>query len=176
MRAAPQLTGITQPQWTVLPSGWEMVGFMSTTHPTDPKEPPRTAVPAGEQGQAPVPPGKPLPPGAAAQVTSASPRRSAGIRLRQAAASSVLAAVSVTGVGTAAAQASEPREASVSFPAGDEAAVTVAAVQEDEARQGAERLAGVRQDLANAVAWGSVTAAQAEHFYAQISARIARGL
>ncbi|MGW9403332.1 hypothetical protein ACWGQ2_05105 [Arthrobacter sp. NPDC055585] len=148
---------------------------MSTTRPTDPKEPPRTAVTADEQ-RAPVPPGQPLPPGAAAQVSSASPRRSAGIRLRQAAASSVLAAVSVTGVGTAAAQASGPQEASVFLPSGDDTALTVAAVQDDEVRQGAERLAGVRQDLANAVAWGSVTASQAEHFYAQISSRIARGL
>lgn len=147
-----------------------------STHPTEPKEPPRTAVPAAEQGQAPVPPGKPLPPGAAARVSAASPRRSAGIRLRQAAASSVLAAVSVTGVGTVSAQAREPQEAAVFVPAGDDAAVTVLPVQDAEARERTERLAGVRQDLANAVAWGSVTAAQAEHFYAQISARIARGL
>ncbi|MER2136401.1 MAG: hypothetical protein ABS909_00900 [Arthrobacter sp.] len=148
---------------------------MSTTHPSDPKEPPRSAVTTGRQGQAPVPPGTPLPPGAAAQVSSASPRRSAGIRLRQAAASSMLAAVSMTGVGVAAAQAREPQEASVFLPSGDQGAVTVTAVQDAEARQGAERLAGVRKDLANAVAWGSVTASQAQHFYAQISARIARG-
>lgn len=87
----------------------------------------------------------------------------------------MLAAVSMTGVGVAAAQAREPQEASVFLPSGDQGAVTVTAVQDAEARQGAERLAGVRKDLANAVAWGSVTASQAQHFYAQISARIARG-
>lgn len=88
----------------------------------------------------------------------------------------MLAAVSVTGVGAVSAQAREPQEASFSYPAEDEAAAALRPVQAAAAPDSSERLAGVRRDLANAVAWGSVTAAQAEHFYAQISARIARGL
>ncbi len=39
-----------------------------------------------------------------------------------------------------------------------------------------ERLAGIRTDLDNAVAWGSVTRTQADRFYAQLEWRIARGL
>ncbi|MER2135943.1 MAG: hypothetical protein ABS910_14825 [Arthrobacter sp.] len=131
--------------------------------------------PAEDHGPAPVQPGLPLPPGASAQVSAAAPRRSAGTRLRQVAASSMLAAVSVTGV-AAAAPASQSQDAAWFLPAeaGDaRSALPDSAVV---ARDSSERLAGVRRDLANAVAWGSVTAAQAEHFYSQISARIARGL
>jgi len=85
-------------------------------------------------------------------------------------------------VGAASAQACEPQEAAWLVPAENLEGTPVQAAQPTQpvlaavAPDGAERLAGVRQDLANAVAWGSVTAAQAEHFYAQISARIARGL
>lgn len=103
-------------------------------------------------------------------------RSSAGNRLRRAAASSVLAAVSMTGVGAVSAQAQETPEAQYSYPApegGSQSAVSgPAAVAEERAG----RLAGVRADLANAVAWGSVTPSQAGRFYAQISDRIARGL
>ncbi|MBD8044385.1 hypothetical protein H9638_11275 [Arthrobacter sp. Sa2BUA2] len=104
-----------------------------------------------------------------------------GVRFRTAAASSVLAAVSVTGIGASAAQASTLQAGAISAPAGnqgDSAAHTdtAAAVRAVQVPGSEERLAGVRRDLANAVAWGSVTADQAERFYAQISARIARGL
>ena len=88
----------------------------------------------------------------------------------------MLAAVSVTGVGAAAAQAGEPQEAAWFVPADDDGAVSALPGPQAQARDSSERLAGVRRDLASAVAWGSVTAAQAEHFYSQISARIARGL
>ena len=154
---------------------------MSTHHP-DPKEPPRARAKAETEepeGQSPVPPGTPVPPGAAALVSEASPRLSAGIRLRRVAASSMIAAVSVTGVGAASAQAREPQEAAWLVPSEDmeeTSAQLPLASPAAAARDGAERLEGVRRDLANAVAWGSVTASQAEHFYAQISSRIARGL
>ena len=153
-----------------------------STHPTEPKEPPRTAAKAETEepeGQSPVPPGTPVPPGAAALVSAASPRLSAGIRLRRVAASSMIAAVSVTGVGAASAQAREPQEAAWLVPSEDmeeTSAQLPLASPASVAANGAERLEGVRRDLANAVAWGSVTASQAEHFYAQISSRIARGL
>ena len=39
----------------------------------------------------------------------------------------------------------------------------------------AERLDGIRRDLANAVAWGTVTEEQAAGFYARLQARIAHG-
>lgn len=39
----------------------------------------------------------------------------------------------------------------------------------------AERLEGIRRDLANAVAWGTVTEEQAADFYARLQARIAHG-
>lgn len=104
-----------------------------------------------------------------------------GVRFRTAAASSVLAAVSVTGIGASAAQAREPETGSFSYPAGSQAGTlaatdTAAAISTVRVPSSEERLAGVRRDLANAVSWGSVTADQAERFYAQISARIARGL
>ncbi len=99
-------------------------------------------------------------------------------KLRTAAAGSVLAAVSITGVGAAAApaQASELRSfltpveglGTASGGAGESASAP-----RDTAEQ---RLTGIRGDLANAVAWGSVTQAQADGFYAQMQSRIARGL
>ena len=102
-----------------------------------------------------------------------------GVRFRTAAASSVLAAVSVTGIGAGTAQAREPETGSISVPAGNQATAaapdTSAAISTVQVPGSEERLAGVRRDLANAVSWGSVTADQAERFYAQISARIARG-
>ena len=118
-----------------------------STHRTEPKEPPRTAVPAAEQGQAPVPPGKPLPPGAAALVSAASPRRSAGIRLRQAAASSsargCLGDRSGRGIGAG------PRTAgsgvSGSLPETDAAVTVASGPGRCRPGSGAERLAGVRQ-------------------------------
>jgi len=39
-----------------------------------------------------------------------------------------------------------------------------------------ERLAGVRAELGDEVAWGAVTQAQADLFYARLEARILRGL
>jgi hypothetical protein len=116
-----------------------------------------------------------------AAPSQAAARRSHGVRLRTAAASSVLAAVTVTGVSAAAAQAGETEAGSYSVIAGNEsqAPATTQPVPDQAAVQtpGAEeRLAGVRRDLANAVAWGSVTTDQAERFYAQISSRIDRGL
>ncbi|MBG6189286.1 hypothetical protein IWX64_000206 [Arthrobacter sp. CAN_A212] len=45
-----------------------------------------------------------------------------------------------------------------------------------EASAGAERLAGVRSELDDAVAFGSVTTAQADAFYAQIERRVHAGL
>ena len=134
-------------------------------------------------------------------ASTASARRSSGIRFRTAAASSVLAAVTVTGIGATAAQAREPEEGAFSITAesrtaaaGPSAAAGNATAAADSATAAAaaadsatalqtvqgpsaeERLAGVRRELANAVSWGSVTAGQAERFYAQISSRIARGL
>ena len=118
-------------------------------------------------------------------------RRSTAIRFRTAAASSVLAAVTVTGIGATAAQAREPEESAFSITAESrstagpaatsgtttsDASGTVSTLQPVPGPGSEERLAGVRRDLANAVSWGSVTAGQAEHFYAQISSRIARGL
>lgn len=107
------------------------------------------------------------------------PRRTHLSRLRTAAAGSVLAAVSITGVGAAAAapaQASELRSflaPPLDLP--DDAAE--AAGFAGAARSSAERrLLGIREDLSNAVAWGSVTQEQADRFYAQMQSRIARGL
>ncbi|MCC3265519.1 hypothetical protein [Arthrobacter gengyunqii] len=105
-------------------------------------------------------------------------RRTSMSKLRTAAAGSVLAAVSITGVGAAAgpAQASELR----SFLTPLQGLGTAAAGAEDSGaapRATPERrLLGIREDLANAVAWGSVTQAQADRFYAQMQSRIARGL
>ena len=105
-------------------------------------------------------------------------RRTPLSKLRSAAAGSVLAAVSITGVGAAAApaQASELR----SFLTPVEGLATASGGVRDTAsapRDAAElRLAGIRGDLANAVAWGSVTQTQADNFYARMQSRIARGL
>jgi hypothetical protein len=41
---------------------------------------------------------------------------------------------------------------------------------------GSERLDGIRAEMDQAVAWGMVTAAQAEHFVAQLESRIRAGL
>ena len=90
----------------------------------------------------------------------------------------MLAAASVTALGTVPAQAREPQDTAFSFPSepSGEGREDTVRLQPPAGPDAAERLAGVRKDLANAVAWGSVTASQAEHFYARISARIARGL
>lgn len=127
-------------------------------------------------------------------------RRPASVRIRTAAAGSFLAAASAAGLGTAGAapaKAAESCPVTVPFSAdtADTAAAvdavdTAAAVDADvRAAEGAEpladaqlpeaareRLAGIRADLGNAVQWGSVTQAQADGFYAQIHARILRGL
>ena len=124
-------------------------------------------------------------------------RRPASVRIRTAAAGSFLAAASAAGLGTAGAapaKAAESCPVTVPFSADtvDNAAAvdTVDTVNADaRAAEGAElladaqlpeaareRLAGIRADLGNAVQWGSVTQAQADGFYAQIHARILRGL
>jgi hypothetical protein len=102
-------------------------------------------------------------------------------RLRTAAAGSVLAAVSITGVGAAAAPASAAELRSFLAPLERPGAAGPAV--SDTGDGGADRqtsaegrLLGIRQDLANAVAWGSVTQQQADGFYAQMQSRIARGL
>ena len=104
----------------------------------------------------------------------ARPRRTQLMRLRAVAAGSVLAAVSITGAGVAPApvQAAEPR--SLRSPLALPGAVTGA--EADAGASVQERLLGIRADLANAVAWGHVTQAQADGFYARMQARIARGL
>ena len=108
------------------------------------------------------------------------PRRTHLSRLRTAAAGSVLAAVSITGVGAAAApaQASELRSfLAPPLDVPDGAAEAEAAGFAGPVRSTAEgRLLGIREDLSNAVAWGSVTQEQADRFYAQMQSRIARGL
>ena len=126
-------------------------------------------------------------------------RRPASVRIRTAAAGSFLAAASAAGLGTAGAapaKAAESCPVTVPFSADTvdnaaaDAADTAAAVDAGvRAAEGAEpladaqlpeaareRLAGIRADLGNAVQWGSVTQAQADGFYAQIHARILRGL
>ena len=106
-------------------------------------------------------------------------------KLRTAAAGSVLAAVSITGVGAAAAPASAAELRSFLAPlerSGGTAGLVIgeagSATDSDvDRRTSAEaRLQGIREDLANAVAWGSVTQQQADRFYAQMQSRIARGL
>lgn len=106
------------------------------------------------------------------------PRRSQMGRLRTAAAGSVLAAVSITGVGAAAAPAQASELRSFLTPVEGLGAAVAGADEEVSApRDSAERrLTGIREDLANAVAWGSVSQAQADAFYAQMQSRIARGL
>ena len=98
-------------------------------------------------------------------------RRPASVRIRTAAAGSFLAAASAAGIGTAGAlpaRAAESSPVTVPFAAGDGHAALPAGTL--------ERLAGIRADLDNAVKWGSVTRTQAEGFYAQLQARILRGL
>jgi hypothetical protein len=103
-------------------------------------------------------------------------------RLRTAAAGSVLAAVSITGVGAAAAAPASAAElrsflAPLERPGGAAGAAVSDTDSDADRRTSAEgRLLGIRQDLANAVAWGSVTQQQADRFYAQMQSRIARGL
>ena len=105
-------------------------------------------------------------------------RRSQMGKLRTAAAGSVLAAVSITGVGAAAAPAQASELRSFLTPVeGLGAAVAGAEERVSAPHASAERrLLGIREDLANAVAWGAVTRAQADAFYAQMQSRIARGL
>ncbi|MBP3042736.1 hypothetical protein KKR91_13845 [Arthrobacter jiangjiafuii] len=104
----------------------------------------------------------------------ARPRRTQLMRLRAVAAGSVLAAVSITGAGVAPAlaQAAEPR--SLRLPLALPA--SIAGAEPDAGASVQERLLGIRADLANAVAWGHVTQAQADGFYARMQSRIARGL
>jgi hypothetical protein len=102
-------------------------------------------------------------------------------RLRTAAAGSVLAAVSITGVGATAAPASAAELRSFLAPLERPGGAAGPAVSDKDSdadrRASAEgRLLGIRQDLANAVAWGSVTQQQADRFYAQMQSRVARGL
>ncbi len=116
-------------------------------------------------------------------------RRPASVRIRTAAAGSFLAAASAAGLGTAGAAPAKAAEscpvtvpfsadtvdtAAVNAHARAEGAEQLADAQLPEAAR--ERLAGIRTDLGNAVQWGSVTQAQADGFYAQIHARILRGL
>ncbi|MDK1359816.1 hypothetical protein QNO00_05995 [Arthrobacter sp. zg-Y1219] len=110
------------------------------------------------------------------------PRRTHLSRLRTAAAGSVLAAVSITGVGAAAAPASAAELRSFLAPldrpgeaAGSPGSDTPGS-DTDRRTSDEGRLLGIRQDLANAVAWGSVTQQQADQFYTQMQSRIARGL
>ncbi|UON91520.1 hypothetical protein MUK71_13110 [Arthrobacter zhangbolii] len=104
-----------------------------------------------------------------------SPRRPAALRFRTAAAGSFLAAASAAGLGAAAAAPARAAESSpVSAPAPCPSALPEPDVER--AESAAERLGGVRTDLANAVEWGSVTQLQADRFYAQVQARIERGL
>lgn len=110
------------------------------------------------------------------------PRRTHLGRLRTAAAGSVLAAVSITGVGAAAAPASAAEVRSYLAPldrpgevaSGGEAPIVGSGAETQ--TSDAKRLLGIRGDLSNAVAWGSVTQQQADQFYAQMQSRIARGL
>ena len=98
-------------------------------------------------------------------------------QLRIAAAGSVLAAVSITGVGAAAAPASAAQLPSFLAPLdrpGEAAGSPGSGADRRASDEG--RLLGIREDLANAVAWGSVTQQQADRFYAQMQSRIARGL
>ena len=109
-------------------------------------------------------------------------------KLRTAAAGSVLAAVSITGVGAAAApaQAAElrsflsplDRSGGSALDAGSGKVVSTGIDTGADANTdtAARRLLGIREDLAKAVAWGSVTQQQADSFYAQMQSRIARGL
>ena len=100
-------------------------------------------------------------------------RRPAALRFRTAAAGSILAAAAGLGAaGTAPARAVE--SSAVSAPAPSPSALPEPDVER--ADSAAERLDGVRADLANAVEWGSVTQLQADRFYAQVQARIDRGL
>ncbi|WP_354178152.1 hypothetical protein [Arthrobacter sp. UYP6] len=105
-------------------------------------------------------------------------RRSHLSKLRTAAAGSVLAAVSITGVGVAAApaQATELRSFLAPLEGTGQAALDTGGSDAEARDTAAGRLLGIREDLANAVAWGSVTQQQADGFYAQMQSRIARGL
>ncbi|NJC23234.1 hypothetical protein BJ994_002310 [Arthrobacter pigmenti] len=85
--------------------------------------------------------------------------RSYRVRLRNAVAGSLIAAASLTGVGVAPSVAASP---TVMRPQGSDPS-------------SADRLAGVRADLKNAVGMGMVTTEQAQRFYAQIERRVASG-
>lgn len=106
------------------------------------------------------------------------PRRTHLSRLRTAAAGSVLAAVSITGVGAAAVPAQAAELRSFLAPPLDlpDGAGEAASFEAPARPSGERRLLGIREDLSNAVAWGSVTQEQADRFYAQMQSRIARGL
>ena len=105
-------------------------------------------------------------------------RRTQLSKLRTAAAGSVLAAVSITGVGVAAAPAgaAELRSFLAPLEGFDDAAPDTGRAEDAAGSAAAKRLSGIREDLANAVAWGSVTQQQADSFYAQMQSRISRGL
>ncbi|MCQ1999530.1 hypothetical protein [Arthrobacter zhaoxinii] len=102
--------------------------------------------------------------------TASRPRRPAAVRLRTAAAGSFLAAASAAGLGVIGAP---PARAAI-CPVSSLVDCGSSVADVDEGTR--ERLAGIRTDLGNAVAWGSVTQAQADRFYAQLEGRIARGL
>ncbi|MCC3300293.1 hypothetical protein [Arthrobacter sp. zg-Y895] len=99
-------------------------------------------------------------------------RRPAAVRIRAVAAGSFLAAASAAGLG--AIGAAPARAALVPPPVLSALECAAQAAGIDCGSQ--QRLAGIRADLGNAVAWGSVTQAQADRFYAQLEDRISRGL
>ncbi|MCQ1994667.1 hypothetical protein [Arthrobacter sp. zg-Y1171] len=105
-------------------------------------------------------------------VSRPSFRRPAAVRIRTMAAGSFLAAASAAGLGVIG--AAPARAALVPPPV--LSALECAAQAEGTECGSQERLAGIRADLGNAVAWGSVTQAQADRFYAQLEDRISRGL
>lgn len=85
------------------------------------------------------------------------------VRVRRAVAGTFLAAssaVSITGLSSMPASAANMSSVAVSYPVS----------------ASSERLAGVRSELDHAVALGSVTADQADAFFAQIERRVNAGL
>ncbi|MCC9173407.1 hypothetical protein [Arthrobacter sp. zg-Y179] len=101
-------------------------------------------------------------------------RRPAAVRIRTAAAGSFLAAASAAGLGVIGAAPARAAVCPVSSPVSSAVDSAAQAAGVDRGRE--ERLAGIRTDLGNAVAWGSVSQAQADRFYAQLEDRISRGL
>ena len=104
-----------------------------------------------------------------------SARRPAALRIRTVAAGSVLAAVSAAGLGVIGAAPARAAVCPVMSPVSSQS-LCGAPAEAGVDRGTRERLAGIRTDLGNAVAWGSVTQAQADRFYAQLEGRILRGL